>query len=665
MKKTSTIYILFIHWFFIVLFVFLFKLNDIAPTLTNSYTENIFRIGLIPWSDAKAWIDGAFQIADGQKLTGVPTCRPLYPLFLSCFANMASSNYLYFIFIQLVFLAVCIGFAFVIIKNSLNQSYIAGFIFMACLILWRTNFVTVFLTENLGMALLIISMALIWSSLEISLIPMLLVGYFMIGLSQAVRPWCVMILVTLPFLAIFMNKTQMNCFSSTLKYSLSRKQLMIMLFVSVIVGYSFQPIATYLFNEPGQGYANNSKTLYGQIVGGKGWTSVYNDPVILEAMRSNLSPEEIDRVIYNQCLKLFKSNPMNFFYACLKAFLNYFLHIPDAFYGHILSLLHWCIIFVFFILFIGIKESTVFFQNNSKTVFFISICVLCIYCFPVVFFCFGLVMGFFFILKNIQSLLSKFSCLYLLGIILSLPLVGYDGGERVKIGSDIFIFMITSKGIAESFLLFHRQTIENESTNIIRKRHYGLFVWIPLVAVFFLLLMPLLVYNSHYRNKPEIIYDDLFAKKIQAQLGIKELPIWPDQLDLIWHEYPEPSFEKVHNRPAFFPVRYAKRNTLFLKKNDGIINSNSKKFFIHWPLLPLAIDRTLLILEKRYTLFPKITPSYLEKYENKTIIVFGTLHARKRSLMNSTGFVLTVSHIGQIDVNQHVHWHSLIDYHDR
>ncbi|MBF0450883.1 MAG: hypothetical protein HQK75_09290 [Candidatus Magnetomorum sp.] len=660
-KKSTKPLILCIHWAAIVLFVFFLKLNDIAPTLHHSYTDNIFRIGVIPWSDAKAWIDGAFQIADGEKLTGVPTCRPLYPLFLSCFAGMMSGDYLYFIFIQLLLSSTCIGMAFLILKTNLSQSYYAGFFFIACLILWRTDFVTVFLTENLGMAFLIICMALIWASLETTFFPMLLAGYFMSGLSQATRPWCVMTLATLPFLAAFIPRETLKKFSWNLHRSidLTRKQLFIALLVSIVAGYAFQPTATWLFNSPGQRYANNSKTLYGQVVGGKGWTAIYDDPIIQDSINSGRSPEEIDRVIFQQCLTLFLDKPMNFFIACLKGYVNYFKTIPNAFSGNMLSPFHWCIIFLFFIFFTGIKKSLLFFYKNPRLLVFLFMSIISFYFFPIHFLCCGLIAGCLFILVEFPSPLSIFSFLYIFGILFSIPMVGCDGGERVKIGSDIFLYMITAKGITQGFLLFYQPTIDENPSAIIWQNHPKLFWLIPVSAAIMLVMIPLVIYSNHFEDEKQRPCDLSIARQIQKQMNTPSLAIGPMELDQIWHHYPKPSFENIHNRPGFFIIRYARRNAIFLEKNQGL--TRSRYPFLHWPVSPLAIDRTILVLEKRYSIFPGIHPSQLAAYENQDIIVYGTLHARKRPYMHATGFVLNVSHIGVIDSYQNIQWRSLIN----
>jgi len=662
MKNQSTkTYIFFSHWVLIALFVFFFKLNDIAPTLNQSYSDNIFRIGVIPWSDAKAWIDGAFQIANGQKLTGVPTCRPLYPLFLSCFAHLCSSNYLYFIFVQLLLSAVCIGFAFMIIKSNLNHSYFAGLIFIACLILWRTNFVTVFLTENLGMALLIICMTLIWVSLETGFFSFLLAGYFILGLSQATRPWCVMTLVTVPFLPVLMSSEHANFIARQSKLShLNRKRFTFLLFVSIMAGYMFQPAATWLFTEPGQRYANNSKTLYGQIVGGNGWLAIYDYPIILEAIQSNLAPEEIDKVIFQQCLKHFTDDPMKFFSACWKGYVKYFIHLPDVFNNNLLSLFHWLIIFFFFIVFTGIRTSIEFFQNNGHALILVLLCLILFYFFPFYFLSCGLFIGCVLFIRDYRSLLSKFLMLYFIGILLSIPVVGYDGGERVKIGNDIFIFIITAKGISHMGLFFCKNIIHNDSIIIWPKNTK--IVWcFPLLTSIILLIIPLFIYNCHYNHEKKINDIDL-AKDIQIKMNTDSIPFGPTALEKLWHLYPNPSFERIHNQPAFLLIRYVERDVVFFKKNVGFVSCYYPS--IHWPLSVLSIDRCIYVHEKRYCLFPKVHLSQLEAYKNKMIIVFGTLHARKRTYINSTGFVLTVSHIGLIDTDQNIHWKSLEDMND-
>ena len=80
---------------FVLLFLLFFAIRIYANigTLREDYTANVFRVGVVPWSDAKAWVNGAIQVINGEPISGIPATRPLYPLFLAVLFYIIAVSY--------------------------------------------------------------------------------------------------------------------------------------------------------------------------------------------------------------------------------------------------------------------------------------------------------------------------------------------------------------------------------------------------------------------------------------------------------------------------------------------------------------------------------------------------------------------------------------------
>ena len=96
---------------------------------------------------------------------------------------------------------------------------------------------------------------------------------------------------------------------------------------------------------------------------------------------------------------------------------------------------------------------------------------------------------------------------------------------------------------------------------------------------------------------------------------------------------------------AYYPIRYTAQDTVFFNINEGIDRMYPAIAERHWPLIPLSMKRTVMILERWYALFPDIAPKDLKRYENRKIIVVGKLISKPRRFLYATPFVLYVSHI--------------------
>ena len=350
-KKLSSEFVLTLLFFSFLAF----RISVNIGNLDMDNMDTVFRVGLIPWSDAKGWSEGAIQILSGEPISGMATARPLYSLFLSVlFILTDSTSYAGAIYGQMIVSALVLTAAYHLLKPIPDR--IAVLLFMSFLIVWRPEVSTVFLTENLGMYILILSFVTFWRGFHLGCHKTELAGAFLLGLSQAVRPWCVMSLVTVPFI----------CFVS--KKPIRKKiKSFVLLVVLISIGFGFHTTAAVFFNKPGERYTNIPHTLYGQVAGGKGWASVYKDPVIKKALEERQAAEEVNRIMYQRIKTLLFKNPYNFLNASVKGYRYYFVNIPIEFGNNWKTPIFFLLFFLTLYFLQGIRKQSLLFRNLYRS----------------------------------------------------------------------------------------------------------------------------------------------------------------------------------------------------------------------------------------------------------------------------------------------------------
>ena len=259
--------------------------------------------------------------------------------------------------------------------------------------------------------------------------------------------------------------------------------------------------------------------------------------------------------------------------------------------------------------------------------------------------------GIFFALIHPRSKTNAFMVLFFAGIMLSIPLVGTDGYQRVKIGSDIFLYMMAAVGMHNVLL----KTSLTKPLGSIDVEKPGRTAWMLhpismiLSAMFILLCIPFVIQFACGPAGDTSKLQRIESEDLAKRLNLDEIPLGPKELDSIWHQWPDATFEQWDRRMAYFIIRYSGRDAVYFDIDDGIPIMDRIRAARHWPLFPMNINRTVMILEARYTLFPNVPPGYLNRFENKKILVMGNLMTKRRPFRHATPFVLIASLIISMD----------------
>jgi len=590
-----------------------------------TYDMNSFHFGLIPWSDGGGWSGGAAEIMRGNLLTGYPAFRPLTPAYLALLFTLNGFSYYWTAVMQLFMLAIAIGITAWIMRDM--KPRLAVIVFLASLLFWQTDQFSACVTEIPGSLVLLPGFALLLRGCQNNSRPDYGMGLFWFGLSQAIRPWNVAVLPLLPLLAF-----------RTEGWNRRGAKLFMIYLLCTGLGFAFHQASCWLLNAPDAALGSYDKTVYGRVFG-KNWYDYYFDPVIRSAMNDqSLSPAEFRKTIYVHIFKHLKEHPEDFLGSLWPTFKTYLVICNGNFSITPPALILLCLIAWPWR---RLRESFMAAPYYNAALLILTATVLFNglgwhwYCSLAVLLALLMLLRFAW-----RSRMTAMALLFIAGTLLSLPVVGNDGGGRVMISNDLMLFWLTGLGIAWAANRFAVPSAEPSSGTDWSRRHwYGLTASVTGAAVILLLLPWMIRINSHDR------YPSFQATKADAQkiFKVSETPLDAHELDYIWSAWPQPSFELHRSQPAFWITRINTRDMIDFNAGEGVKSSIAPAQF--WPLAVRAYKRTVLLRFIQPAVFPGISRNDLAQLEDRPVILFGRLAVKERYYPWATGFFLLVSRI--------------------
>ncbi len=531
-------------------------------------------------------------------------------------------------------LAVSLGVTAFLLKNIRNRG--AVWLFLALLCVWRPEVQTTFVSEVPGMIVLMPAFALLLRGVIEDKFKDRLSGVFLFGLFQALRPWNIFSLALMPFIA----------FRRECSFKASLREWAI-LCAAGIIGFGFHQASAQLFNHPDAVSSNHPKALYGRVSGGQTWEAYFSDPVIKKARENrSLKPKELRRIVYGRIWEKFKEHPTGVIKSAWVSFRDYIIYFPNAF-----GFKPWKFLWIagFMLIFMLIEFRGRVLQWWAKLVqdkymFSLTLAGAAAGLFFFNYFMTAMfLVGTYYLIRGYKSRLSWFCLLYFAGIILSLPLVGDDGHDRIKIGSDILLFFIAVIGIVRIYGEWFEERTED--------RVWKFADFKPALSALVGSVLVLFIVPGILKAMAPITKPVVFPDKAQLQ---KIFPTRKPLLNLydlkrIWNRYPKPSFELYNSRIAYLITRYYQRDAIFEVAGKGMTHATD--IYQYWPFGALDVDRTILTLHGRQAILPGIRPEQLKQFEGREIILLGELITRSRHHLYATAYVLYVTRLGWIDDN--------------
>lgn len=293
------------------LILFAFPLNALW---SSGISEPSIVGGLLPWSDSLGYLSAAQGLLFEGTLSSSGAKRPLFPGLLSILLAITNMNLQITLAILVGINGICAFFLGKLVQKQ--HGLICGVVTVLILFLFYRRFSGTLLTENLGLALGTLALTFLWIGAVKNTFGLFMVGLFTMTLALSARSgafFCLPMMVIYAFHA-FRNKpfkswpVVLICSFTILGAGL------ISIFTVTLLGDTINNINS-----------NFGHMLYGQVVGGKGWTQAAKD-----------FPQASSSEYVSLAIEHFKERPLDLFYGVYSSFRDYFHWNRGAFgYGFI------------------------------------------------------------------------------------------------------------------------------------------------------------------------------------------------------------------------------------------------------------------------------------------------------------------------------------------
>lgn len=253
------------------------------------------QIGLFPVSDARHYYSGALNLLEGGRLSVIASRRPLFSGVLATLLGLIQQN----LQVTLAILVLISAISCFLLAREVQRSHgtVAGALVLTTTYLFYREFIGSAMTENLGLALGAIGLAIIWRGAFDQKIYLCLFGILMLTLALNARAGTFFILPALILWGAWSFRGSSRFSSPFLLGGVS-----FVIFGFILNSIVFKAISSF------QAGANSnfSYSLYGLIVGGN-WTTIFTEHPEVQG----LSDVEKGKTIYALALKAFLDNPLS------------------------------------------------------------------------------------------------------------------------------------------------------------------------------------------------------------------------------------------------------------------------------------------------------------------------------------------------------------------
>ena len=223
----------------------------------SGQTEPYTLFGLLPFSDARMYYEGALRFLMGGRLTGISTFRPIAPAFLSLLLRLTDANLQAAIALQTL-LGACAAAAAILYVRDVWGSWAASLFSLLVFFFWRP-FIGTVLTENLGLALGLCGFLTLIAWSRTKKPQLLFLGALLLGLGLNIRAGAYFVLVSIFLVVVFFCK------------QLSKRSLL--LFVAgVLLAWLANCMVSAIYSSKVVGFSSNvMNNLYQLVTNSDSW----------------------------------------------------------------------------------------------------------------------------------------------------------------------------------------------------------------------------------------------------------------------------------------------------------------------------------------------------------------------------------------------------------
>ena len=271
-------------------------------------SEQYIVLGMFPLKDPHGYYYGARHLLENGVLSDFSGRRPLFPGFLAGLLRLTGEN----LQITLLLVVLLASLACYLTAREVSRTHgpLGGAAAAFLLFLFYRQYTGTTLTENLGLACGAGGFALLWSGAAQRQPRRIFAGILLVSLGLNARAGAFFVLPALVVWAAWQGK--------------EKRWSWIMLAGGVLaaaLGFVCNSLAFRLFSPPDSSlFSNFSYTLYGLVVGGKGWGQIWMDHPEVTALAEPL----LSQRIYALTWQAFLQNPSGIVLGAFKAWGDFF-----------------------------------------------------------------------------------------------------------------------------------------------------------------------------------------------------------------------------------------------------------------------------------------------------------------------------------------------------
>jgi hypothetical protein len=277
-------------------------------------------LGLLPWSDASGYYSDATTLLQGGLFKDFSGHRPLFASFLAVLLKINNGN----IQASTIVLTIVVALSVFLLTREIGDSFgpLAGAGMTLLLQMYYHPYAGTLLTEQLGMPLGLIALASLLYATRHKNKWYFSGGLFLLIFALYARAGAFFVIPTILIAGIFI-------FKENDRFSAKVGGVFI---TTLLIAWGANTALMHIVAVPGTVLMGNfSYTIYGQAVGGKGWTQVFIDhPEI-----SQMGDPERSRTVYQLALDEILKDPSRLATGFLNAWKDFFIPSMFACFGFI------------------------------------------------------------------------------------------------------------------------------------------------------------------------------------------------------------------------------------------------------------------------------------------------------------------------------------------
>ena len=260
--------------------------------------------GLLTMTDTAGYYESALRLLEGKTFSIIGSWRPLSHGVLATLLALTQQN----LQISIALLVLITAVACFLLAREVQRSHglAAGVLVVTILFLFYRKYMGTVSTENLGLALGAIALAILWRGTVHRTINLCLLGIFLLTVALNVRAGAFLILPALVLWGTWVFRRR------SLRFLIGGFSVVLLGFILNSLVFKSVSLPNTMSN------SNFSYSLYGLLVGGN-WQTVFNEHPEL----AGLNDLERSQRVYQLVINILRTSPFSLVRGCVRAWTDF------------------------------------------------------------------------------------------------------------------------------------------------------------------------------------------------------------------------------------------------------------------------------------------------------------------------------------------------------